>query len=432
MNNSTKTAWQTIFDCCKIVESIKRYGFFDITADEIKRISGKEPRIMAKWDSLQSVPEVFKKCNLGLISTSRKGYRIAPFNLFHEIESKVLDATKIQSRQIPSWMLSLGEELRERSEPGLLSSCYASGIMSEYAKATQDEVLPGIFGRLTTDKMSFTLAGIGEYAGKRIPVTCDGIQFEIDSSYESPEAMLIIEAKNYLLEDFNLRQLYFPWRYLRGKIAKPIRPMFVMRSNEVISVCEYEFTKANEMDSIVLVSANRYSFAETEITTKDLQDTLASIKRPKKADNKIFPQADRMELVIDLCERLRNAPAVTDDIAEGLAYVHRQGQYYVQAARFLGLVDQLAKSYVLSKEGCRIFSLSYKNRQLELVKKILQYRVFARSLDFALKNAACPDTETVAKWITEDKWPMNNATARRRASTVIGWTRWLINLTNNS
>ena len=430
MNNKIKTAWQTIFEQCKIVDAVARRGHFDITASEIKRISGQEPRIMAKWDSAQSVPDVFSKSKLGLISISRKGYRIAPFNLFHKIESDALNESKIQSREIPSWMLSLKEGLGERSEPGLMSSCYASGIMSEYAKVPQSEIFPGIFGRLTADKMEFTLKGIGSFEGKRIPISCDGIQFEIDSSYESPESMLIIEAKNCLLEDFNLRQLYFPWRYLQDKIAKTIRPMFVMRSNEVISVCEYEFTEVSEMDSIKLVSAKRYSFAETEITPQDLQEILASPKRLRKSDDKIFPQANKMELVIDLCERLRNSYGDTDDIAEWLTYVHRQGQYYVRAAHFLGLVEKHSQaSYSLTKEGVRIFSLPYKKRQLELARKFLQYRAFARCLEFALKNATLPDVAQVAKWISEDRWPITGATPTRRAQTVIGWIRWLIDMT---
>ena len=433
MNNNINTAWQTIFERSKIVDNVACRGFFDITAEAIKRISGKEPRVMAKWDSKRSVPEVFKKNNLGLISTSRRGYRIAPFNLFHKIEADALNAAKIQSREIPSWMLSLGEGMGERSEPGLLAACYASGIVSEYANVDQSEVLPGIFGRLSTDKMQFTLKGVGVRSGGRIPIFCDGIQFEIDSSYESPESMLIIEAKNYLLEDFNLRQLYFPWRYLRDKIAKAIRPLFIMRSNEIISVCEYEFAEVDEMDSIRLVSANRYSFAQTEITINDLRGVLDGVRRPRKANDKIFPQADGMELVIDMCERLRDASADADDIAEGLKYVHRQGQYYGRAADFLGLVERRRKtSYSLTNEGVRIFNLPYKKRQLELAKKILGYRVFARSLDFALKNAELPAISQVAKWIIDDGWPMNGTTAHRRASTVVGWVRWRINLTKSS
>jgi hypothetical protein len=99
----------------------------------------------------------------------------------------------------------------------------------------------------------------------------------------------------------------------------------------------------------------------------------------------------------------------------------------------LGLVEKSAKSsHALTIEGLRIFNLPYKKRLLELAKKMLQYRVFSRCLDFALKNAALPDSDTVAAWILEDKWPMNSTTAHRRASSVIGWTRWLINLTNNN
>lgn len=428
MKTNIKQAWQTIFDRYKVVEAIKRDGHFDITADKLKAVGGKEPRLMAKWDSSFSVPEIFTKNGLGLIATSRGGYRIGAFNVFHKVETDILNATQIQSRQVPSWMLSLKKELRDRSEPGLLSACYASGIIREYVDRESTDILPGIFGRLTTDRFDFTLGAIN---GGRETISCDGTQFEIDASYESPEALLIVEAKNVLLEDFNLRQLYFPWRYLYEKTNKIIRPLFIMRSNEVISVCEYAFGKVDEMDSIKLVSAKRYSFADTEITTQDLRDTLASIRRPKKASNLIFPQADRMELVIDLCERLRNAPADADDIADELNYVHRQGQYYGRAAHFLGLVEKTKSSYRLTAEGKRIFNLPYKQRQLAIAKQFLQYRAFVNCLKSLLEHSVMPDMDTVAKWIVEDKWPMSGTTPKRRASTVIGWIRWLVNLTCN-
>ena len=301
--------------------------------------------------------------------------------------------------------------------------------MREYANAELTDIFPGIFGRLTTDKFNFTL---GTVNGKRETISCDGTQFEVDASYESPEALLIVEAKNVLLEDFNLRQLYFPWRYLHEKMNKTVRPLFIMRSNEVVFVCEYAFGKVDEMDSITLVSAKRYSFADTEITTKDLCDALASIRRPKKASDLIFPQADRMELVIDLCERLRNATADADDIADDLNYVHRQGQYYGRAAHFLRLVEKTKSSYRLTTEGERIFNLPYKQRQLAIAKQFLQYHVFANCLKFLLDHSVMPSADMVAKWIMEDKWPMSGTTPKRRASTVIGWTRWLVNLTKEN
>ena len=393
---------------------------------------------MTKWDSRKSVPEIFCKNRLGLISTSRKSYRIAPFEVFHKIEPRALKSVKIQSRQVPRWMLSLGDDLRERSESGLLSACYASGIISEYANVPQEEILPGIFGRLSTDEMTFTLKGIGQFQGRRVSIACNGVQFEIDACYESPESLLLVEAKNCLLEDFNLRQLYFPWRYLHGaiqnaNIPKVIRPLFIMRSNEVISILEYRFTKESEMDSIELVSVNRYSFADAEITMDDVQKLLVAIGQTKMADNKTFPQANHMELVIDLCERLYNSPADTDDIAELLNYVKRQGQYYTQAACFLGLVEKPARAgYSLTKKGKKIFSLPYKKRQLELAKCFLQYHVFSRCLEYAITKLALPNTSQVSKWIIDDGWPLNGTTPGRRASTVIGWTRWLINLTNKN
>lgn len=439
MNNCGKeSAWDAIFEQCDVVSKVEQFGFFDLSAETIKKISQKEPRNMTKWDSRKSVPDVFCKNHLGLISISRKEYRIAPFEVFHKIEPKALKSVKIQSRQVPRWMLSLGDELRERSESGLLSACYASGIMSEYANVSQEEILPGIFGRLSTDKMMFTLKGIGLAKGRRVSIECNGVQFEIDACYESPDSLLLVEAKNCLLEDFNLRQLYFPWRYLHGAIRKnnvpkTIRPLFIMRSNEVVSVLEYKFMKESEMDSIELVSVNRYSFADEEITMDDLRNLLVAIGQTKLADTKTFPQANHMELVIDLCERLYNSPADTDDIAELLNYVRRQGQYYTQAAHFLGLVEKHAHAeYSLTKTGIKIFGYPYKKRQLEIAKCFLQYRVFSRCLEFAITNLILPNTSQVSKWIIDDGWPINGTTPGRRASTVIGWIRWLINLTNGN
>ncbi len=120
-----------------------------------------------------------------------------------------------------------------------------------------------------------------------------------------------------------------------------------------------------------------------------------------------------------------------DDIADELNYVHRQGQYYDRAAHFLGLVEKTKSSYRLTAEGKRIFNLPYKQRQLAIAKQFLQYRVFANCLRTLLEHSVMPDTDTVAKWIVEDKWPMNSTTARRRAFTVVGWIRWLVNLKCN-
>ncbi|MGN1359166.1 MAG: type II restriction enzyme [Kiritimatiellia bacterium] len=426
MKTSIRQAWQNIFDRCGILEAIGKAGYFDITADAIKTIGGKEPRLMAKWDSSALVPEVFSNNGLGLIATARGLYRIGPFNVFHKIESDRLNAAAIQPRQVPAWMRSLSKELRERSEAGLRSSCYASGIIREYAGAQPPEILPGLFGRLTTEKFDFTIRGSG---GNRLSISCSGPQFEIDASYESPEALLIVEAKNSLLEDFNIRQLYFPWRYLKEKTNKAVRPLFIMRSNEVISVCEYAFEQAGEMDSITLLSAKRFSFADTVVTTEDLSALLASVRCAQGEEELIFPQADRMDLVIDLCERLRNAPADADDIAEGLNYVPRQGQYYARAANFLGLVEKSQSSYRLTVDGRRIFELPYKSRQLAIAKRFLRYRVFANSLRFWLTHSILPSTDTVVKWLAQDQWSMNATTQKRRASTVLAWTRWLAHLT---
>lgn len=436
MNNSIDSAWLTLFRKKRVLDVVKRQGFADVSAEDIKRIANKEPRLMAKVNSAHEMPEVFRKNSLNLISIKRGIYRIAPFNLFHEVEYDKLRQEPIRSMVIPSWLCTLASDIGKRSEAGLLSSCYASGIIGEVLNAKEDAVYPGTYGRLTTDKMRFSAKAIGATNGERVVFPCTNVQFEVDASYESPESMVILEAKNCFLSDFNIRQLYFPWRYFSEQFHKPVLPVLVMRSNDVVVLCEYGFQDANEIDSLVLVRARRYSFVDTDISLGDIQEVFSEIKRFKTArqanSEVIFPQADKMELVVDLCERLKSSSAETEEVASGLNYVHRQGHYYAEAARFLGLVEKNGTSrYSLSKDGVRIFDMPYKQRQLSLVRQILKFKVFAKCLKFALENSHLPDAQQVASWIADDKWPISSSTLHRRAGTVLGWIRWILKLTNS-
>ena len=433
MNNTIDKAWKAVFDGKRVLESVSRRGFADVSADDIKRLAKKEPRLMAKVNSEHEMPEIFRSHKLNLISISRGVYRIAPFNIFHEVEFEKLRQEPIRSKEVPTWVRSLTSDIGERSEAGLLSSCYASGIVQEILEAENDAVFPGIYGRLTTDEMQFSAKAVGAKKNARVLFPCSNVQFEVDASYESAEKMVILEAKNCFLSDFNVRQLYFPWRYFSKRFGKQVLPVLVMRSNDVVALCEYGFVDENAIDSLELVKARRYSFVDTSISMSDLQSVLSGIKHFKSAKQVkgevIFPQADNMELIIALCERLKNASAETDELASELKYVHRQGHYYAGAARFLGLVDKTGPAkYALSKNGAKILDMPYKRRQLAIVRQILGFRVFAECMKYALEKSQPPEASIIAEWIAKDKWPITESTLLRRAGTVLGWIRWILRL----
>ena len=52
-------AWDSIFDRYDIREKVQRDGVFHITANQIKEF--REPRLMTKFDTKESLPKAFGK-----------------------------------------------------------------------------------------------------------------------------------------------------------------------------------------------------------------------------------------------------------------------------------------------------------------------------------------------------------------------------------
>ena len=80
-------------------------------------------------------------------------------------------------------------------------------------------------------------------------------------------------------------------------------------------IYEYEFSNKNDYSSIRLVKSKRYCIDDASITTLDLQNIVENIKcieEPKLP----FPQADKFERVINLCELLENDIKTKKEITE--------------------------------------------------------------------------------------------------------------------
>ena len=61
-------AWEKIFERLPLLADIERQGFVFVSADDIKEASDKrEPRLLAKQDTKNSRPEVFKKHKLSIL-----------------------------------------------------------------------------------------------------------------------------------------------------------------------------------------------------------------------------------------------------------------------------------------------------------------------------------------------------------------------------
>lgn len=115
----------------------------------------------------------------------------------------------------------------------------------------------------------------------------------------------------------------------------------------------------------------------------------------------------------------------------------RQHDYYTNAARYLGLVDKTQDSttkqacFVLSALGYKTMNLSLIERQKEFIRLIISHKVFKEVLKLHLNDGEMPGKEAIVEIMKDSKLYNvgSNSTYLRRASTIIGWTNWIISQT---
>lgn len=267
-------------------------------------------------------------------------------------------------------------------------------------------------------------------------ITVTNSQIEIDAAYEGIKSLALFEAKRDISEDFLVRQLYYPYRVWQSRVSKPVRPLFLVYSNGIYRLYEYEFKDPNNYSSIHLVKQKNYTIEDMTITANDIQNILNSISFEEEPDLP-FPQADSFERVINLCELLFNEDLSKDNITEKYAFDSRQSDYYTNAARYLGLVNKINKDsksiYNLADKGTSILKLNYKQRQLALCERILSHEVFSKVLSSYFQNGTMPSRSRIIQFMKESHLHniSSDETYNRRASTIIHWINWIVGLIND-
>ena len=184
-----------------------------------------------------------------------------------------------------------------------------------------------------------------------------------------------------------------------------------------------------------MIKQKFYSVEDTIISLSDIQEVLSSvtlIEEPKIP----FPQADKFERIINLCELLSTQELSRADVTEKYAFDERQTNYYTDAARYLGLLDKRKEGgipvYTLTCKGKRILDLGFKRRQLAYCSCILSHKVFWDSLRLYLQKGVMPSVHEIAEIMKVSRLYQieSESTFERRSSTVKGWLNWIVSLIN--
>lgn len=414
-------AWESLFKKYDILEAVKIHGEFIISANQIKEF--REPRLMTKFDHKINLPSVFADNNLAVLPISRGDYIISSFSAYKELESPGAEVRRVS---IPPYIQSLMPHFLV-SESVALNYANACGILSDFLE--DDKIVPTVNGRMGSGNFEFDINTLN---GTRT-VKVSNSQIEIDAAYEGTNFLSLFEAKRDLSDDFLIRQLYYPFRTWSSRVTKTVKPVFLVFSNGVFNLYQYQFENPRNYNSLRLIKQKNYVIS-TQIGLSDIKSLLKTVVEVKEPDIS-FPQANSMARIINLIELLHEKPMMKQDITTKYAFDERQTNYYTDAGRYLGLIDKERDKennplFRLSDKGRYIMGLEYRERQLTIVAQILSHGVFREILKLYLQYGEMPDKNTVVRIMKSSNLYniKSDSTFERRSSTVIGWINWIFGI----
>lgn len=427
-NLSANDAWKAIIEKYHILEHIEKDGCFPIKASQIKEF--REPRLMAKWDSTDALPEVLRKNKINILPDSRSSYVLGDFLLYQEIPPLDEPVTRMEHVEFPDYESIDINNIS--SEANAINVLIISGILNDFLGTGEN--VSTFNGRMGTGCFTFE---VETHRGIKQKICVNNAQCEIDGGFENEASVVIMEAKNVVHEDFHIRQLYYPYRLWKDKVKKPIRLIFSVYSNRIYRLFEYRFKIPEDYSSIELVKSQNYSLQDTKITKEDLWEvrnhTTTRTDDDMNDTDIPFIQANSMDRIISLLENLYENPMTGLQIAELMDFEPRQSDYYFNAGRYLGLFEKHAddkqRIVSLTPLGEKVFRLNYKKRQLKLVELILEHEIFGAFFDSMMLTGQLPDKNKIADEMRR-LHVCNESQIVRRAGSVSGWLKWMNNLTN--
>lgn len=425
MNKSKNDiAWEKLFKKYNIISEIKKNGKFEISSKEINE--EREARLMTKFDHKVNLPRIFSENKLSILPITRGNYIISKFEAYSRFKNVSSEIVKVQ---FPEYITSIDYK-NITSEAMAINCAYVAGIIQDFVE--DEELLPTVSGRMSSDSFNFKIKNLDMDNDMEIEVV--NSQIEIDGGYEGLQTLSLIEAKNSISDDFIIRQLYYPYRLWSDKVNKQVKLIFMVYSNSIYNLYEYEFKDKENYNSLVLVKQKNYTIENIDIGIKDIIEIFENTKivdEPKIP----FPQANSFSRVINLCELLCKNELTKEEITANYDFDPRQTNYYTDAGRYLGLIDKRREKdgvkFFLSPKGKNIFNLRYRERQLKYVELILQHKAFRECFKECLISSEIPTRNEVVKIMEKSEVYRVESynTYKRRASTVTGWVNWIIELT---
>lgn len=424
-DNKANVAWRELFQKYGIPETVKAQGQFPITADQIKEF--REPRLMAKWDSSEDLPQILRSSGLNLLPRSRSAYLISDYQLYQQFPKTPAD----ELEYVPTRPYESIDFDNITSESNAINAMLIAGILDDFLGVSQNETVETFNGRMGSGPLDFYVNRIN---GSKAHIITDSTQLEIDGGFENDDSVIIMEAKNVPHPDFHVRQLYFPYLLWSKKVKKEIRLVFSQYVDSIYHLYEYIFADPNDYSSIQLLRRKDYTFQSSAITWDDMREIWEQVS-PETDDNEAeaecpFPQADTFTTVIALMERLADGSTMdSTEIADHMEFDPRQSNYYAAAGEYLGVFErEHGEGTRLSAMGANIMQKRVRERRLAILGLMFKHEIFHHFFGIMYGNGQLPSTKDIMEQMKLHNMCNEGSTMKRRSFTVKGWLRWIAEL----
>lgn len=417
-------AWEKLFDKYNILDEISKNETFSINSHQINEF--REARLMTKFDHSNQLPEIFSKNNITILPDSRGNYILGKFKIFENLNYQTSKPTPMK---IPDFIQSL-DARKITSESTALNIAHMSQMIDlvMQTKGPDPQSLLTLSGRMSSGSIQYNILNVNNSMHK---FSVENAQIEIDGSYENLNKILIVEAKNKIPIDFNIRQLYYPYRlYQNLNTKKEIIPVFFTYADDIFSFHVYEFTDIMNYSSIKKVDQINFILNDSlDLNLEEVKQISARTKIIEEPEDVPFPQADTFTRVLDMIDYIYERKNKFE-LAEAYDFDLRQSDYYANSLVYLGLATKEDHYFKLNNAGVEVKNMYNSNRRNKLIiSKILSHKPFKLAFDSTLKNGGEYDKNYISKVLLDTVESIHSeSTANRRMQTVVAWLNWIFSV----
>jgi hypothetical protein len=413
-------AWRKVFDRLEVGATLAQTGLCYVTAEDLKLHGQREPRLMAKIDTLQERPEVFREHEANILPIKNGVYALIrdPGNRSYFKFGNAFDQVPLQRhysvRPLKRFQTFSAE--KQFSESQAIDAAFVAGLLTRFFG--DDNAVLTLRGRLFSAPFTFEAP-----SGALIEV--NRVQIEVDAGYEGDASIFLIEAKVGRREDFNIRQLYYPYMNWSGKTTRKVVPVFLTYTNGQYYLTEFEFSRV--FGELKIVRNEGFTIDDPPYARLNWKRLLAETL--PEAEEIPFPQADDMDKVVDLTRIVGNGLSDKTEFADFFEFDERQGDYYANASKYLGLLKRDGHGFQVTEAGRALTRLTSRAERTEFIaKRMLSRPTFRKILELLLHrnfHLASLTQGEVGRIIAFEA-NLNETTANRRATTARNWTSWLL------